>query len=172
MHTQLRRRGQPRWRLALLALCLGGLETSCQSARIGYSFQPLLTAPGAPAAAATSRPPQQPITALEPAPAVAETHPAQRPVRAARPWLGALRRPAAGPGRVARVPVRQPLQFRRAPRATAEAGLGTSVFGVLGLLAVPVGLVGLALGGGLVWGLIAGAGALAVLVAWLDPFGR
>jgi hypothetical protein len=56
------------------------------------------------------------------------------------------------------------------PRTTTEVGLGTTFFGILGLLAVLVGLIGLALGGGLVFGLIAAAGALAVLVAWIDPF--
>jgi hypothetical protein len=51
--------------------------------------------------------------------------------------------------------------------------LGTTVLGILGLILLPVALVGLALsGGGLVWGIIAGAAAVAVLVAWLDPFGR
>ena len=59
------------------------------------------------------------------------------------------------------------------PHATAEAGLGTTVLGVLGLVVLPIALIGLAIsGGGLVWGIVAGAAALAVLVAYLDPFGR
>ena len=58
------------------------------------------------------------------------------------------------------------------PRATAESGLGTTVLGVLGLVLLPIALLGLLLsGGGLVWGIIAGLAALAVLVAYLDPFG-
>jgi hypothetical protein len=59
------------------------------------------------------------------------------------------------------------------PQATAEAGLGTTVLGVLGLVLLPVALLGLLLsGGGLVWGILAGLAALAVLVAYIDPFGR
>ncbi|MDO7845098.1 hypothetical protein Q5H92_01930 [Hymenobacter sp. M29] len=59
------------------------------------------------------------------------------------------------------------------PHATAEAGLGTTVLGVLGLVVLPIALVGLLLsGGGLVWGILAGLAALAVLVAYIDPFGR
>ena len=58
-------------------------------------------------------------------------------------------------------------------QAPAEAGLGTTVFGILGLITLPIALLGLLLsGGGLVWGIVAGAAALAILVAWLDPFGR
>ena len=59
------------------------------------------------------------------------------------------------------------------PHAAAEAGLGTTVLGVLGLVVLPIALLGLLLsGGGLVWGVVAGLAALAVLVAYLDPFGR
>ena len=62
-------------------------------------------------------------------------------------------------------------RLRRA-HATAEVGLGTTVLGVLGLVVLPIALIGLLLsGGGLVWGLVAGLAALAVLVAYLDPFG-
>ena len=65
---------------------------------------------------------------------------------------------------------RRPLLHRA--HGTAEAGLGTTVLGVLGLVVLPIALLGLLLsGGGLVWGIVAGAAALAVLVAYLDPFG-
>jgi hypothetical protein len=68
--------------------------------------------------------------------------------------------------------LRQHHAFLRRPRATAEAGLGTTVFGILGIIALPIALLGLLLsGGGLVWGIVAGAAALAILVAYLDPFG-
>ena len=51
-------------------------------------------------------------------------------------------------------------------------GLGTTVFGILGLITLPIALLGLLLsGGGLGWGIVAGAAALAILVAYLDPFG-
>jgi len=68
------------------------------------------------------------------------------------------------------VPHRRALLQR--PQATTEAGLGTTVLGVLGLIMLPIALVVLLLGGGLVWGIVAGLAALAVLVAYLDPFGR
>ena len=56
--------------------------------------------------------------------------------------------------------------------APAEVGLGTTVFGILGLITLPIALLGLLLsGGGLGWGIVAGAAALAILVAYLDPFG-
>jgi hypothetical protein len=52
-------------------------------------------------------------------------------------------------------------------------GLGTTVLGVLGLVLLPIVLIGLLLsGGGLVWAILAGAAALAVLVAYIDPFGK
>ena len=48
------------------------------------------------------------------------------------------------------------------PHATAEVGLGTTVLGVLGLIVLPIALIGLLLsGGGLVWGIVAGLAALA-----------
>ena len=58
------------------------------------------------------------------------------------------------------------------PQAPTEVGLGTTVLGMLGLVVLPIALLGLLLsGGGLVWGVVAGLAALAVLVAKLDPFG-
>ncbi|UOQ66275.1 hypothetical protein [Hymenobacter volaticus] len=68
-------------------------------------------------------------------------------------------------------PATQAVQHKaEVSRKPTEVGLGTTVFGILGFLAVPIGLIGLALGGGLVWGIIAAAGALAILIAWIDPF--
>jgi hypothetical protein len=70
-------------------------------------------------------------------------------------------------------PASRARHFLTRPHATAERGLGTTVLGVLGLIALPVALIGLLLsGGGLVWAIIAGAAAVAVLVAYLDPFGH
>jgi hypothetical protein len=61
----------------------------------------------------------------------------------------------------------------RRPHATAEAGLGTTVLGVLGLIALPIAALGLILSGGaLGWIIVGGLAALAVLVAYIDPFGR
>ena len=77
---------------------------------------------------------------------------------------------APTPGRAVSHLRRKPLHRAHAP---AEAGLGTTVLGVLGLITLPIALLGLLLsGGGLVWGIVAGAAALAMLVAYLDPFGR
>ena len=56
------------------------------------------------------------------------------------------------------------------PRTRAEVGLGTTVLGVLGLVVLPLALLGLLIWGGAVWAALAGLAALAVLVAWLDPF--
>ncbi|UOQ98768.1 solute carrier organic anion transporter [Hymenobacter sp. 5317J-9] len=59
------------------------------------------------------------------------------------------------------------------PHATAEAGLGTTVLGVLGLIMLPVAALGLILSGGaLGWIIVGGLAALAVLVAYIDPFGQ
>ena len=70
------------------------------------------------------------------------------------------------------MPTRRRVLLTR-PHTTAEVGLGTTVLGVLGLVVLPIALIGLLLsGGGLVWGIVAGLAALAVLVAYLDPFGR
>ena len=44
------------------------------------------------------------------------------------------------------------------------------MLGLLGIVAVVVGLVGLLIsGGGLAWAVVAGLGAVAVLLAWLLP---
>lgn len=57
------------------------------------------------------------------------------------------------------------------PQRPAEVGLGTTVLGVLGLVVLPISLVGLLIWGGPVWAVLAGLSALAVLIAYLDPFG-
>ena len=84
---------------------------------------------------------------------------------------------AAAPAVPAEVAHTKPVMHRRAllhrPHATAEAGLGTTVLGVLGLVVLPIALIGLILsGGGLVWASVAAAAAVAVLVAYLDPVGK
>ncbi|RIY12972.1 hypothetical protein D0T11_04385 [Hymenobacter rubripertinctus] len=55
-------------------------------------------------------------------------------------------------------------------QAAQEVGLGTTVLGVLGLVVGPVALLGLLIWGGPVWATLAALAALAVLVAYLDPF--
>ena len=116
------------------------------------------------------------------APAAAASQPANHRLASRTPHcLKTHAQPAVGP--VGTIPGARPLVKRVAamrprvllgrPHATAEAGLGTTVLGVLGLVVLPIALIGLAIsGGGLVWGIVAGAAALAVLVAYIDPFGR
>lgn len=148
----------------LFSIVLFGVGTiGCQSTRPGYSFQPaphLVTEAAIPARALAAAPAP---TLVRVAPLIAQ----RRPRRFARQHR---RGRVAAPLRQSQPAAANPAR-RAKPQAPTEVGLGTTVFGLLGLLAVPVGLIGLALGGGLVWGLVAGAGALAVLVAWLDPFG-
>lgn len=56
------------------------------------------------------------------------------------------------------------------PTQAKEVGLGTTVLGVLGLVVFPLSLIGLLIWGGPVWAVLAALAALAVLIAWLDPF--
>ena len=89
-------------------------------------------------------------------------------------------KPQTSAGGTAERPVPKPYEishhrraFRHRAHAPAEVGLGTTVLGVLGLVTLPIALIGLALsGGGVVWAVIAAAAALAVLVAYLDPVGN
>jgi len=53
---------------------------------------------------------------------------------------------------------------------TTEVGLGTTVLGVLGLIVAPIALLGLLIWGGPVWAILLGLAAIAVLVAYIDPF--
>ncbi len=90
----------------------------------------------------------------------------KKPARQLRRWAGRAR--AASVAYAAAHP-RQHTHPGGA-QATAEAGLGTTVLGVLGLVVGPIALLGLLIWGGPVWGILAGLAALAVLVAYIDPF--
>ncbi|TGE09373.1 hypothetical protein [Hymenobacter fodinae] len=68
-------------------------------------------------------------------------------------------------------PAAQKAHKAAGPRHDTEVGLGTTVLGVLGLVVLPISLIGLLIWGGPVWAILAGLAALAVLVAYLDPFG-
>ena len=152
-----------------------GFVASCQSTRLRYPFPAAPRAVALARAAATAAPaariasfsPKMPAAATpRPQPIVLKDNNLATPPP--RPALRPLRHRPAPLAR--RVVAARPLQ--RQPQAPAELGLGTTVLGVLGLVALPIALLGLLLsGGGLVWGLVAGAAALAVLVAKLDPFG-
>ena len=164
--------------LALLAV-LAGLASGCQSSRSGFAFRP---APGRvrPVAAVAMPDSAATIAALAPtaaAPPAGNRANGQGRTRVQKlPATVMVVMPTAG-ARIVQSAAGRPQPMRRRallarPHATAEVGLGTTVLGVLGLVALPIALIGLLLsGGGLVWGLVAGAAALAVLVAYLDPFG-
>ncbi len=157
-------------------LAAASLLAGCQSSRSGFSFRPApravalenSVAPAGPAAteiAPTAATPfaksstNQPVAAQSKIQASHLTHRLARGLAAWQPAPLARLPPAARH--------RQPK-----PQAPAEVGLGTTVLGVLGLVVLPIALLGLLLsGGGLVWGVVAGLAALAVLVAKLDPFG-
>jgi hypothetical protein len=156
------------------------LAASCRSTEVAYQFQPATLRPiasavtpdavatPAPVAAATATP----ITA---APVIA-SKPAKAEVRPAR-QLRQLRRVVAykvgqqlTKATTGRTAAQRTHQVAR-PHQTAEVGLGTTVFGVLGLIALPISLLGLLIWGGPVWAILAGLSALAILIAYLDPFG-
>ncbi len=164
--------------LALLTLAFAGLSTGCQSTRPSFSFQPAsrrlpaLAAPTAPTTATANTLPAPAIplvaAASQPAPMHYPSRQRARPVPRPLPKEAILAPTPVASRFLAR---RRPLLSR--PHAQAEAGLGTTVLGILGLVVLPIALIGLALsGGGVVWAIVAGAAALAVLVAYLDPFGR
>jgi hypothetical protein len=170
--------------LVLLVVFIG-LLSSCQSSRPSFSFQPA---------------PQLPLQAAMPVPiaaasdsggaAVAPALAAHAPALAAyaSPLVMREQRKARRQAAVVRIAAisktvlvpkigRSALPQRRAllqrPHTTAESGLGTTVLGVLGLIALPIAALGLILsGGGLGWIIVGGLAALAVLVAYIDPFGR
>ena len=172
MHTHLYRRSRAGLPFALLALVFGGLGSGCQSTRGGYSFQPIASTTVAATTVAALQP-QNIATAAAPealaatvAPRPYGTRPVMAPTRPGRQLA------TATPHYLAATTRQHPWRLRHRPQGTAEVGLGTTVLGVLGLVALPIALIGLLLsGGGLVWGIVAGAAALAVLVAYLDPFG-
>lgn len=169
------RRVRPFRRLSA-ALFVLAFTVSCSSTQPAYLFRPAASSPvAAPDLVATEAVTTgAPVAAIEPLPAALTRRPHRAKPRQQRQALRLavvqrLVRAQASPPlyRPATQAMRQQARVARKP---AEVGLGTTVFGILGFLAVPIGLIGLALGGGLVWGLIAAAGALAILIAWLDPF--
>ena len=154
-------------------LAAASLLAGCQSSRSGFSFQPAPRAVAlensvAPAATKTAPTAAAPFATAAANQSVIPQFKAQAPHLVHRPARGLA---AWQPAPLARRPpaARHP---QPKPQAPAEVGLGTTVLGVLGLVVLPIALLGLLLsGGGLVWGVVAGLAALAVLVAKLDPFG-
>lgn len=169
------RRVRPFRRLSA-ALFVLAFTASCSSTQPAFHFRPTasspVTQPGAVAPeAVTATTPE-----VTPEPVLAAPTPRQRRLKPRQ--LRQTLRTAVAQGLVrAQVSPQASRSATQAVRHKAgvarkptEVGLGTTVFGILGFLAVPIGLIGLALGGGLVWGILAAAGALAILIAWLDPF--
>ena len=170
------------FRLLALLVVFGGLASGCQSSRPSFSFRPepgrarAVEAAGATAAApesaaiATASTPTKPATQSVVTPPV--TRKQRRPLRQPKLAVVSTENATAAQPFISHPAARHRRALLRRPHATAEAGLGTTVLGVLGLVVLPIALIGLLLsGGGLVWGIVAGAAALAVLVAYLDPFG-
>jgi hypothetical protein len=170
-----------RVRLLSLLMVASGLASSCQSSRPSFSFQPMERQP--PTAKKATIAPKAPVAAVVVEVPTASTPPPRLKTELTRKKAG-YKRPgphwasvaAEGANVIAITQAPKSVHkraFLRRPQAPAEAGLGTTVLGVLGLVILPIALIGLALsGGGLVWGIVAGAAALAVLVAYIDPFGR
>ena len=169
------RRVRPFRRLSAALLVLA-FTASCSSTQPAYLFQPAASLPITPPSvvATETKTEIEPEVLTEPVLAA----PARYQHRIKPRQLRQTLRAAVAQGLV-RVqastqmhrPATQAVRHKTGvARKPTEVGLGTTVFGILGFLAVPIGLIGLALGGGLVWGLIAAAGALAILIAWLDPF--
>jgi len=175
---------RPRWssfRLLAVLAVFAGLVSSCQSSRSSFAFQPgpsqvVSMAPAIPTVlAATSATPV--ATFAAPSAARPTSQPLQKLRKQFRRHAVTLMPTApeltAAPTTAIQRPVVAHRRLFARPHATAESGLGTTVLGVLGLVALPIALIGLAIsGGGLVWAIVAGAAALAVLVAYIDPFGR
>lgn len=162
------------FRFRILALLMAGtaLASSCQSSRASFSFQAAPhRAVHVPTRSLTTATTDSVAAAVLPAaPPTVRAQVRRQGPQVRRTRTIAKRQTACIRARAGRPAPPRPWLHR--PKATAEAGLGTTVFGVLGLVLLPIALLGLALsGGGLVWGIIAGAAALAVLVAYLDPFG-
>ena len=162
-----------------LLVAVAGLMSSCQSSRSSFAFQPTphRAAPVENTTLTAATPASVGATVASSVPAAAAVPAATRARSKARRQASVVR--LAAVTKVALVPtLSRPASVRRRAllhrsHGTAEAGLGTTVLGVLGLVVLPIALIGLAIsGGGLVWAIVAGAAALAVLVAYIDPFGR
>ena len=168
------------YRLLVVLGIFASLASGCQSSRPSFSFRP---GPGPgqqhEVSTTTAAAPKADAVPVEGAPVAPAASPSDLPPVARQQrhpsqlGLAALATEKVVRQSIVRphAPHQRPLLAR--PHATAEAGLGTTVLGVLGLVVLPIALLGLLLsGGGLVWGIVAAAAALAVLVAYLDPFGR
>ena len=169
-------------RLPALLVVFAALVSSCQSSRPGFSFQP---APGRARAVAVAKSVaivmKDSATATVSMPATAASRPTfSRPapvirLRQGHPQQPRLLAPVAAETQVVTpapaVAHRRGLLHRA--HGTADSGFGMTVLGLLGLVALAVGLIGLAIsGGGLGWAIVVGVAALIVLIAYIDPHRR
>jgi hypothetical protein len=160
------------------ALVVVALAASCHSTQVAFQFRPPTSLSAATMVSPDSVVAPVPATAVA-APAVTALtlkEPTQTKLRPAQ-QVRQLRRVVAqalGQQPTTTIAIHrgtQSAQHVTRPQQTAEVGLGTTVFGVLGLIALPISLLGLLIWGGPVWAILAGLSALAILIAYLDPFG-
>lgn len=168
----------------LSALLVLATAASCSSSQSAFRFRPAPSGQGQQSVAAVSAEPEVVVT---PVGTLIESHlskPQTHTIAKARPRrLHQLARPVAALVHPPKASAAQtasrhhmsatPASIRRAfaPQRPAEVGLGTTVLGVLGLIVLPLSLLGLLIWGGPVWLVLASLSALAVLIAYLDPFG-
>ena len=167
------------YHLLPLLVVFAGLMSSCQSSRPSFAFQlaPRRAVLAEKVASTVTEPDSVGTTVAVVPAAPAAPLVARMQGKARRQVPGAVRMAAVAKVVLTPAIERSKLHQRRAvlqrPHATAEAGLGTTVLGVLGLIMLPIAALGLILSGGaLGWIIVGGLAALAVLVAYIDPFGR
>ncbi|QNH62310.1 hypothetical protein [Hymenobacter sediminicola] len=161
----------------LNALLILSVVASCSGSRSAYQFQPAATAavqrPAfTPDSAATSTIAAAPVSAAEISALSLQPHRQEgkrKPQQAVAQLVNHAR--AQQKQLLAKPTKQQEATKASSPQRPAEVGLGTTVLGVLGLVVLPISLLGLLIWGGPVWAVLAGLAALAVLIAYLDPFG-
>ncbi|WP_185816821.1 hypothetical protein [Hymenobacter metallilatus] len=162
------------WRFLLPVVTIGLLAASCRSSQSAYQFRPATDITPRHLVATDSAARLGGVAVEKPMPAQVKRRASGKANHTSRRLVRPLRRAVAlvgtkgvvGPGK----PAAQAVRRTAGPRQPTEVGLGTTVLGVLGLVVLPVSLLGLLIWGGPVWAILAGLAALAVLVAYLDPF--
>ena len=153
-----------------------GLAAGCRSTQSVYRVTPApgtSTAQAVPDAPATPEPnalptPAKPLNRSYRTTAAANQRPA---ASKATPLLARTIETVKSSPTLVRAAKRVVRRAPLAPHNTAEVGLGTTFLGILGILAIPIGLIGLLLsGGGLAWAIVAIVGGLLLLNAIYEPF--
>ncbi|MCA8832973.1 hypothetical protein [Hymenobacter pini] len=155
----------------------GGLMTGCRSAQTAYQFKPAAEAVAVrpmPADIITYLPSTSAQTkapvGMEPQAATKNHYARPHLKRQLRQAVAQVQKQLVVTAATGRKSAAQAVRRAAGPRHTTEVGLGTTVLGVLGLVVLPISLIGLLIWGGPVWAVLAGLAALAVLIAYLDPF--